>query len=208
MSLLRLGSRMLEQFGLKRPPSPLTREQAFQARPVRNPALKWRLNDEDNVEIIVPRRSDRMGRILGFLFYVPETRPLVLDEVGTRVWQLCDGERTVEEIVQVLSDQYILDRHEVELSLTAYMRTLGRRGMIGFLVPEEMARELGEQGRELVGLPGVSSRSDLEKARAQADQEEASPNEAEGTEAGAGQDTAAPGAEDETDQTPPQGGTQ
>lgn len=167
MSLLSLGSRLLEQFGLKRPRSPLTREQAFEARPVRNPSLKWRLNDEDNVEVIIPRRGDRVGRALGFLFYVPESRPLVLDEVGSRVWQLCDGERTVEEVVETLRDEYKLDRREVEVSLTEYLRTLGKRGMIGFLVPEEMARELGEQGKDLVGLPGVSTRDELEQARAQ-----------------------------------------
>ncbi len=168
MSLLSLGSRLLEQFGLKRPRSPLTREQAFEARPVRNPSLKWRLNDDDDVEVVIPRRSDRLGRVLGFLFYVPESRPLVLDEVGSRVWQLCDGERTVEEIIATLRDEYKLDRREVEVSLTEYLRSLGKRGMIGFLVPEEMAREMGEEGNDLVGLPGVSTRDELEQARAQA----------------------------------------
>jgi len=168
VSLLSLGSRLLEQFGLKRPRSPLTREQAFEARPVRNPSLKWRLNDDDDVEVVIPRRSDRLGRVLGFLFYVPESRPLVLDEVGSRVWQLCDGERTVEEIIATLRDEYKLDRREVEVSLTEYLRSLGKRGMIGFLVPEEMAREMGEEGNDLVGLPGVSTRDELEQARAQA----------------------------------------
>ncbi len=168
MSLLSLGSRLLEQFGLKRPRSPLTREQAFEARPVRNPSLKWRLNDDDDVEVVIPRRSDRLGRVLGFLFYVPESRPLVLDEVGSRVWQLCDGERTVEEIIATLREEYKLDRREVEVSLTEYLRSLGKRGMIGFLVPEEMAREMGEEGNDLVGLPGVSTRDELEQARAQA----------------------------------------
>jgi len=168
VSLLSLGSRLLEQFGLKRPRSPLTREQAFEARPVRNPSLKWRLNDDDDVEVVIPRRSDRLGRVLGFLFYVPESRPLVLDEVGSRVWQLCDGERTVEEIIATLREEYKLDRREVEVSLTEYLRSLGKRGMIGFLVPEEMAREMGEEGNDLVGLPGVSTRDELEQARAQA----------------------------------------
>jgi len=168
VSLLTLGSRLLEQVGLKRRGSPLTREQAFDARPVRNPSLKWRLNDEDSVEVIIPRRGDRLGRALGFLFYVPQSRPVVLDEVGSRVWTLCDGERTVEEIVETLRGEYKLGRREVEVSLTEYLRTLGKRGMIGFLVPEELARELGEEGKDLVGLPGVSTSRELEQARAQA----------------------------------------
>ena len=172
MSLLTVGARLLEQFGLKRRPSPLTREQALEARPVRNPSLKWRLNDEDNVEVIIPRRSDRLGRVMGFLFYVPENRPIVLDEVGTRVWHLCDGERTVAEMRQTLCDEYKLSKREVEVSLTEYLRTLGKRGMLGFLLPAEIARELGEQGQRLVGLPGVgSTREDLDEARLQGAEE-------------------------------------
>jgi hypothetical protein len=166
VSLTSVLGRLLGQFVGRRARSPLTREQALEARPVRNPSLKWRLNDQDEVEIIVPRRSDRLGRVLGYLFYVPTTRPLVLDEVGSRVWHLCDGERTVAEMVQTMCDEYKLGKREVEVSLTEYLRKLGRRGMIGFLVTEELARELGEEGEDLVGLPGVgSTRGDLEAAR-------------------------------------------
>ena len=172
MSLLTVGARVLEQFGLKRRPSPLTREQALEARPVRNPSLKWRLNDADHVEVIIPRRSDRLGRVMGFLFYVPENRPIVLDEVGTRVWHLGDGERTVAEMRQTLCDEYKLSKREVEVSLTEYLRTLGKRGRSGFLVPAEIARELGEEGQRLVGLPGVgSTREDLDEARLQGAEE-------------------------------------
>jgi len=176
-------SSALERTGLKQKSQlPLTREQAFEARPVRNPALKWRVNDEDFVEVIVPRRKDLFGRAMGFLFFVPESRPITLDEVGTRVWNLCDGEHTVQDIVKALSSDYKLQRREVEVSLTEYLRTLGKKGMIGFLVPKEALED--EEAGELVGLEEIgNTREDLERAQRQAEEEaaaaEASEAEAE-----------------------------
>jgi len=155
---------------------------------VRNPSLKWRLNDEDNAEVIIPRRQDRLGRVMAFVFYVPKLRPIVLDEVGTRVWHLCDGERTVADIVETLRQEYKLGRREVEVSLTEYLRTLGKRGMIGFLVPEEIARQFGEEGQRLVGLPGVTaSQGDLEQASARDSEEHDQADAAEQTSQRAGE---------------------
>lgn len=181
---------LLERTGLKqRSHMPLSRDEAFQARPVRNPALKWRINDEGLVEVIVPRRKDTFGRLMGFLFFVPESRPITLDEVGTRVWNLCDGDHTVEEIIRALSDEYKLGRREVEVSLTEYLRTLGKKGMVGFLVPKEFLED--EDAGELVGLQDVgTTREDLERARRQAlEDEEADADDARGEEAAPDEDT-------------------
>ncbi|NLO05265.1 MAG: PqqD family protein [candidate division WS1 bacterium] len=178
MSMIPDVSGTLERLGLRKGQRPLSREQAFEARPVRNPRLKWRLNDDENAEVIVPRRKDVFGRVMGFLFFVPESRPIVLDEVGSRVWELCDGEHTVDEMIRVLSNEYKLGRREVEVSLTEYLRTLGKRGMVGFLVPKEFLDE--EDAGELVGLQDIgSTREDLEAARAEAAQIEAEQFEAE-----------------------------
>lgn len=166
-------NRALERTGLKQKSQmPLSRDQAFEARPVRNPALKWRINEEESVEVIVPRRKDLFGRAMGFLFFVPESRPITLDEVGTRVWHLCDGEHTVGDIVQTLADEYKLGRREVEVSLTEYLRTLGKKGMVGFLVPKQYLDD--EEAGELVGLEDVGkTREDLERAQREAQEAEA-----------------------------------
>lgn len=168
---------VLERVGLKKKRAPLSRDRAFEARPVRNPSLKWRVNDEGTVEVIVPRRKDMFGRVMGFLFFVPESRPITLDEVGTRVWHLCDGEHTVEQVVAALADEYKLQRREVEVSLTEYLRTLGKKGMVGFLIPKEAIDE--EDAGELVGLEEVgSTREDLDRARQEAAEAEAAEEDA------------------------------
>ncbi len=158
---------LLQRVGvMKKRQMPLSRDEAFEARPVRNPRLKWRINEEGHVEVVVPRRKDFFGRVVGFLFFVPENRPIVLDEVGTRVWELCDGENTVSQIVNALAKEYKLGRREVEASLTEYLKTLGQRGMVGFLIPEEFVED--EDEGELVGLQDVgTTREDLEAAQAE-----------------------------------------
>lgn len=174
---------------LKKKQAPqLTREQAMSAKPVRNPSLKWRENDEGEVIVILPRRKDLVGKFLGWMFFVPEARPLALDEVGAFVWEQCDGAHTVGEIVELLRKEYKLERREVEVSLTEYLKTLGKRGMVGFLVPKEIAEELGEGGKELVGLEEDvgSTEEELEAAREREAQEpaEAESEDSEATEGG------------------------
>jgi len=132
-----IAGRIMQSLGMGGKQPELTRDQAFEARPVRNPELKWRVNDEECVEVVIPRRQDRIGRIMGFVFAVPESRPVILDDVGTFVWGLCDGENTVADLVTSLRDEYKLGEREVEVSLTEYLRLLGKRGMIGFVVPED-----------------------------------------------------------------------
>ena len=151
--------------GQKQKAPPLTREQALSARPVRNPSLKWRENDDGEAIIVLPRRRDTMGKFLAWMFFVPETRPLALDEVGTFVWQNCDGERSLAEMSELLAKEYRLGRKEAELSLTEFLKMLAKRGMIGFLVPDELAAELGEDNRKLLGLDHVGkTEEDLRRA--------------------------------------------
>ncbi len=141
--------RILVSLKLKKDEPALTREQAMQAWPVRNPALKVHVADDDLVTIELPRRKDWMGGVLGFMFSVPEAKPVQLDEVGSLVWSLCDGENTVNDIVAALVDEYKLNRREVEVSLTQYLQTLAKRGMIGFAVPREVAEAAGLSGEEI-----------------------------------------------------------
>jgi hypothetical protein len=142
--------RILLSLKLKKASPALTREQAMQAWPVRNPALKVHVADDDIVTIELPRRKDWMGGMLGFLFSVPQAKPVQLDEVGSLVWNRCDGDHTVNDIVGALVDEYKLNRREVEVSLTEYLQSLAKRGMVGFAVPREVAEAAGLTGDDLV----------------------------------------------------------
>lgn len=109
----------------------ISRQEILAAVPVRNALVEWETNDHDEVVLRVPRRQDRVGRILHRVFAAPPFKQVVLDEVGSDVWHLCTGENSVDAIVKTLAKKYKLSRREVELSLASYLRTLAQRGLIG-----------------------------------------------------------------------------
>lgn len=59
------------------------------------------------------------------------TKKLQLDELGTAVWDMVDGQRSVREIVAEFADIHRLERKEAEVSVTHFLRMLGQRGLIG-----------------------------------------------------------------------------
>lgn len=138
--------RMLISLKLKKAEGALTRDQAMRAWPVRNPALTTHVSDDGLVTIELPRRKDWMGGALGFLFSVPASKPVQLDEIGSFVYERCEGEHTVNEIVDDMMAEYKLNRREVEVSLTKFLQTLAQRGIIAFAVPREIAEAAGLTG--------------------------------------------------------------
>ena len=59
------------------------------------------------------------------------TRKLQLDELGTQVWDLIDGSTTVQRLIQRFAEDYQLHLKEAEVSVSRFLRELGRRGIIG-----------------------------------------------------------------------------
>jgi hypothetical protein len=133
--------RVLEKLRLKKRGPELTREQAMNALPLRNPSLKWRRTKQGDVVVTLTRRKDTRGRLLSLFFHVPGSRDITLDEVGSRVWRMSNGRRTVEGMIEALATEYKLNRREAEVSLTEYLRQLGQRGMVGLLVDKDEMEE-------------------------------------------------------------------
>ena len=58
-------------------------------------------------------------------------RKLQLDNLGTDVWQMIDGKRTVQEIIDEFAQTHQLQTVESESAITQFLRDLGKRGLIG-----------------------------------------------------------------------------
>ncbi len=115
----------------------LSREQSLASVPLRNTAIREEETDDGLVRLVIPRRTSRWVRWLSKIFYVPKTRRVTLDEIGTFVWSQCDGEHNVRSIIQALCKRYKLHRKEAEVSVVTYLRTLAKRGLIGIAVLKE-----------------------------------------------------------------------
>lgn len=123
------------------------------SRPARNDLLKWEKTETGEAQIKVTRQKTWKTRLLSKVFYIPETRTITLDEVGTEVWQMCDGQTSVSTMIEKLRERYKLDRKEAEVSLLSYLKTLGQKSFVGFLVDGETA------GPTAGGKSGQSARA-------------------------------------------------
>ena len=117
----------------KRQPK-IGREAMFKSKPLRNEQLDWETNDDGEVTIVLKRADTLKVRVLSKLFWVPEKRTLVLDQIGSEVWGLCDGRTSVESIILALQEKHKLNAKEAEISLLTYLKKLGQKNIVGFAV--------------------------------------------------------------------------
>ena len=52
------------------------------------------------------------------------TTAVYLNEAGALIWELCDGSRSVAEIIDILSDQYPESRPQIGTDVTAIVAQL------------------------------------------------------------------------------------
>jgi len=74
---------------------------------------------------------DRMVKRFGGKGSKAVEKKLQLDELGTAVWEQINGERSVKQVVQWFAKKYQLHTKEAEVSVSRFLRELGRRGLIG-----------------------------------------------------------------------------
>ena len=106
-----------------------TRDEIRKAVPVKNPAA------EDRAGLIAVPLADRKG-FFGWLAKKTNAANHVefeLDEIGTFVWGLVDGKRTVAGIAAELAKEYKLNKHEAEASLLEFIDRLRQRGCISLV---------------------------------------------------------------------------
>jgi len=91
--------------------------------PVKNPNQKWQVNDEDNVQMIIPRMGflDRFVR----LFKKTPTRVFVdLDAIGSFVWRAIDNTKNIATIADELENQFGSEIKPVYERLGLYINIL------------------------------------------------------------------------------------
>jgi len=113
----------------------MSRDELFALKPVRNPELETTLDEEKReVTVKLPRRKTWWLNLLARFSRLPDHGLVTLDDLGTSVWELCDGMRTVRDLVSVFAEKHQLARKEAEVSMLTYLKQLGQRGIVLFQV--------------------------------------------------------------------------
>ena len=119
----------------KKKPQPVTsREGSLAAIPVKNPEVRGQETAGGDLLLtytvtVRPLFSGLIQR-LGGPGSQQQVKKLQLDEMGTATWRLINGRRSVRQVADVLADSYQLMPQEAQVSVTAFLRELGRRGLI------------------------------------------------------------------------------
>jgi hypothetical protein len=109
----------------------IPRDDVLSAKPIRNPLIQWEIQESGDVQMVIPLKKTTKLKVLSYLFRVPGRKTVVLDKLGTEVWLICDGETTINEIVEKLCKKHKMSRKESEISLFSYLQQLVKRGYIG-----------------------------------------------------------------------------
>ncbi len=111
-------------------------EQVLLSRPVRNTSLQTEAGEDGSLRIIIERRREWWVKVLSVLLPIPKRRPIELDPLGREVWELCDGEHTLREMVRIFQQRHKLSRAEAEWSLRTYLHDLAKRRLVVIAVPK------------------------------------------------------------------------
>lgn len=113
----------------------LSRSEALRYSPVKNSDVRELRLDNDVVEIHYPTTMRPwIAGLVKRLGGPPDNvqiKKLQLDILGTAVWEMIDGKRSVGQIVEAFAETHRLQTKEAEVAVTEFIRELGRRGLIG-----------------------------------------------------------------------------
>jgi hypothetical protein len=131
--------------GKKKQTSPeISRRVFLDIKPVRNSALKWERNQQGVIVLSVSLRRPQSRRRKSLFSAPVQEKKIQLDSMGSIVWELCDGKKTVRDIVRFLHEEYKMLPSEAEISLNTYFYHLAKRGFMDFIVPGETRGRLEE----------------------------------------------------------------
>ena len=125
----------MKAFNKKRKGAEITRSEAMNCIPVKNLQVRETRGDAGLVLLSYPVEIRpwiaRWIRRLGGAAEGRGTKKLQLDELGSLVWDLLDGKRSVGQVIQDFASRERLHPKEANVAVTQFLRELGKRGLIG-----------------------------------------------------------------------------
>lgn len=116
-------------------PAPsITRTESLACIPEQSAHITSNEQDDGNVIIEYPLPLKPFFVSLARKFNKTEeqklTKKLQLDNIGSSVWLMIDGSTDVKTIIKRIAPETGLSLQEAEISVTTFLRELGRRGLI------------------------------------------------------------------------------
>ena len=91
-------------------------------KPSRHPQLKW--SEENGAVTLELENKGIMNRIFQFLLRKPKISYIHLEEIGSFVWPLLDGEKTIEELGVLVKENFGEKAEPIYERLIQYFKIL------------------------------------------------------------------------------------
>lgn len=115
------------------------REQWLKSIPIRT-VEEYEVDDKGNIVIIVEVvEKGVIAKILNLFSIIPPPRykKIVLDKIGSKIWLLCDGKHTIEDIIKSVIKETGLSRRNIEIAVYTYINQLIMKGLLQLQLPIE-----------------------------------------------------------------------
>ena len=109
----------------------------LQAIPVQNRAAQQDIIEGQMVLTVQKKKPAFLVPPLSWVLRPRLRKRIQLDSLGRDIWQLCDGKRSVEEIIDCFAERENLTFHEARVSVTEYLKNLSLRGVVVMAVNNE-----------------------------------------------------------------------
>jgi len=91
---------------------------------------EWNVSRTELTLTVTMKRPGYLFPPLSWIIRPPQTKRIVLDAVGGQLWEWCNGNRNVENIIELFAKKHSLTFHEGRVSVTSYLKELLKRGAL------------------------------------------------------------------------------
>ncbi len=118
--------------------------------PKRNEDVEWE-EEDGKVVLIYPKNFTRFERFLHRRIGGPDNIRRPLDDKGTMIWMMCDGNYNVDDICKVLYQEFREDIEPVIKRVWGFLEILLKLNLISVDKSEKDKEEEGEKNGEAKG---------------------------------------------------------
>jgi hypothetical protein len=108
--------------------------------PVANEAVRRQAVGDDKMQISVPFHQPGWAQSVRILFPISKEKSVELDRLGAEIFALCDGTRTVEQIIDLHQDRWQLSFFESRAMILQFLQHLVKHSFVVLVAPAENLR--------------------------------------------------------------------
>lgn len=112
-------------------------DQLLDAVPVTNQSVRLEMRDDGMIVFLPLQRRWWMQPPFSWLMNYRTERGLALDSLGREVYEACDGQSTVESIIEAFAQRHQVRFHDARLSVLQFLRSLVQRNAVALVVAED-----------------------------------------------------------------------